>query len=80
MPNGHGGQFVTLFEAKELMTGMLKEYEREVVEPRHRETQDALADIKGIVQKGKGAAWLAGGLAGLASVCWIVIQIHQALK
>lgn len=38
----------------------LKEYEREVVEPRHRETQSELAAIKQIVQQGRGAIWALG--------------------
>ena len=49
MGDGNGGQLVTLFEAKELMLKMLTEYERDVVNPRHLETQGDLADIKKIV-------------------------------
>lgn len=79
MSNGHGGQFVTLFEAKELMTEMLKDYEREIVEPRHRETQRDLAEIKGIMQGGKGAVYFGGILSGCAGIFWIVVQIVHAL-
>ena len=60
----------------------LKEYERNVVEPRHRETQTDLASIngelatiRGIVQQGKGALSLGGYMLSLASLTWLVLQI-----
>ena len=53
----------------------LKEYERSVVEPRHRETQGELANIKGLIQQGKGAMRLGGYTLSAASLLWIVLQV-----
>ena len=43
----------------------LKEYESRVIEPRHQETQGELAAIMNLIQQGKGARILAGGLGCL---------------
>lgn len=80
MGEGHGGQYVTLYESEKLMTEMLKSYEHDTVEPRHRETQGELADIKKIVSEGRGMMRLAGWIGTIAGVVWIVIQITHAVN
>ena len=80
MAEGHGGQFVTLYEAEKMMTEMLKVYEKETVEPRHRETQSELADIKEIASEGRGMMRLAGWIGSIAGVVWIVVQLKGALS
>lgn len=81
MPDSRpGGGYITLYEAEKLMTAMLKEYEREVVEPRHAETQTSLGGIKDLVQQGLGMVKLAGVLSSIAAVVWIVMQIVHAVN
>lgn len=75
----NGGEYVTLYEAEKMMTNMLKEYEREVVSPRHRETQDSIGEIKDLMSQGSGMLKLGGFMLSLASLVWIVIQIRQAV-
>lgn len=77
--SGQGGEYITVYEADKMMTHMLKDYERDVVEPRHRETQNDLAEIKNLVQQGSGAAKLGGAMLTVASIIWIVIQIKTAV-
>lgn len=76
MPNST----ITRSEAELMMTGMLKEYERETVEPRHKETQSELADIKEIVSQGRGMLRLVGWVGSLCAVAWTVLQIVKAVK
>lgn len=76
--NRAGGQYITLWEAEKMMTNMLKDYEREMVGPRHLETQGSIAELKGLVQQGSGMAKLAGALGSIAAVLWIVMQIVHA--
>lgn len=78
--NRPGAAYITLYEAEKLMTTMLKDYEREIVEPRHRETHGELSEIKDLVQQGSGMLKLGGALASLAAVVWIFLQIVQAVK
>lgn len=73
-------EFIKHWEAEKLMTNMLKEYERDVIEPRHAETQGDLAEIKALTQQGRGMLRLAGWVGTLAGIVWIVIQITQAVK
>jgi predicted lysophospholipase L1 biosynthesis ABC-type transport system permease subunit len=80
MGEGNGGQFITLYEAKELMVSMLADYESKIVNPRHLETQNALKDIQTLIQQGSGAVKLAGVLGSVASVLWIILQIVHATK
>lgn len=75
-----GGELITLYEARIMMDAMLKNYEREVVEPRHKETQDSIGELKGLVQQGKGMRNLGAFLLTLGSIAWIAIQITQAVK
>lgn len=74
-----GGEYITLYEAEKMMTNMLKDYEREMVQPRHRETQAAIGEVKSIIQQGSGMLKLGGFLLSLASLVWIVIQVKQAV-
>lgn len=80
MESRPGGTYVTLYEAEKLMTTMLKEYEREVVEPRHAETQTSLGEISRLVQQGSGMVKLAGALGSIAAVVWIAMQIAHAVN
>lgn len=87
MGEGNGGQFITLYEAEKMTLKMLGDYERDVVSPRHRETQDGqtaikkdVAEVKELIQQGTGAVKLAGILGSLASVLWIVLQIKAAMS
>jgi hypothetical protein len=77
--NRPGGEYITRYEAEKLMTIMLKEYERDIVEPRHKETQGSLAGIGELIQQGFGMLKLAGALGSIAATVWIVIQIKQAV-
>lgn len=80
MPNaGHGGQYITLYEAEKMMKTMLSDYEKDIVEPRHVETQSSLQGIKDLIQQGTGAVKLAGVLGSLASLLWIALQIKGAV-
>lgn len=63
-----------------MISAALKAYEREVVEPRHKETQNSLDDIKRLVQQGSGAVKLGSALMGLGGFVWIVLQIMHHLK
>lgn len=63
-----------------MMISMLAEYESKKVEPRHKETQGELAEIKEIVQQGRGMMRLAGWAGTIASIVWIVIQIKQVVS
>lgn len=69
---------LTMDKVKLMIIEGLKEYERAVVEPRHSETQKELAAIKNLIQQGRGALTLGGGLLSLASAVWIVLQIVHA--
>lgn len=73
-------EYITEDRARLLMVEMFKEYEREVIAPRHAETQGELGEIKAIVNKGKGAMYFAGCLTGIASLLWIVLQIRSAIN
>ena len=66
---------VTEDRVRVMITAGLKEYEREVVEPRHKETQGELASIKNLIQQGSGALKLGGISLSIASFIWIVLQI-----
>ena len=66
---------VTEDRVKVMITAGLKEYEREVVEPRHRETQGELTTIKNLIQQGSGALKLGGISLSIASFIWVVLQI-----
>lgn len=66
---------VTEDRVRVMITAGLKEYEREVVEPRHRETQSELSAIKNLIQQGSGALKLGGISLSIASFVWIVLQI-----
>ena len=66
---------ITEDKVKLMIIEGLKEYENRVIEPRHKETQGELAAIKNLIQQGKGARILAGGLLSLGSAIWIVLQI-----
>lgn len=74
---GHGN--ISRLEAENMMSGMLKQYEKETVEPRHKETQGELAEIKEIVQQGRGMLRLGTWIAGLMALVWVVVQIKQAV-
>jgi hypothetical protein len=74
-----GGEFITRYEAEGMTTEALRRYEREVVEPRHVETQRDLGDIKKLVQQGSGMVKLGAILASAASILWIVLQIARAV-
>lgn len=76
--NRPGGNFITLYEAEKLMTNMLKDYEREVVGPRHDQTQGSIAEIKELVQQGTGMLKLGGVLISVTALVWIVMQIVHA--
>ena len=71
---------VTEDKVKLMIIDGLKEYEKSVVEPRHRETQNELGVIKNLVQQGKGAIALGGYSLTIASLVWIVLQIIHHLK
>lgn len=75
MANG----YQTKAEVQLLISEGLKEYEQNVVEPRHRETQGDLADIKTMVSEGRGMMRLAGWIGSIAGLVWIVIQIKSAV-
>jgi hypothetical protein len=66
---------VTEDKVKLMIVDGLKEYERTVVEPRHKETQLELGAIKALVQQGSGALKLGGFALSLGSFVWIVLQI-----
>ncbi len=74
-----GGEYVTLYEAEKLMNAMLKDYEREVVQPRHEETQGSIGELKSLVQQGSGMLKLGGFMLSVASLVWIVVQIKEAV-
>ena len=73
-------KYLTESEVRVLVTGELKTYEREVVEPRHRETQGELGEIKSLVQQGSGAMKLAGFIVSLGGFVWICLQIIHHLE
>jgi hypothetical protein len=54
---------------------MLKDYEIKTVEPRHRETQSSIQELKDIVTQGKGVRNLGGVILSIASFLWIIFQI-----
>jgi hypothetical protein len=74
------GEYVTEDKARLIVVDMLKDYEREVIVPRHAETQSELGEIKGIVNKGKGAALLASAVMSVGGFIWIVLQVKQAIQ
>ena len=81
-----GGEFITRYEAQNMTTEALKTYEREVVAPRHLETQTSLRlisaenqEIKSMVSEGKGMRRLAGWLGAAAATLWIALQIAHAI-
>lgn len=80
MGDGIGGEHITRYEAEKLMTEALKQYEREVVAPRHRETQEALEEITDLVQQGAGAKKVGSVIVAFIGIIWIVLQITEALK
>lgn len=80
MGDGIGGEHITRYEAEKLMTEALKQYEREVVAPRHRETQHALEEIADLVQQGAGAKKVGSVIVAIIGIIWIVLQITEALK
>lgn len=53
-------QFISEDRCKVMIIEGLREYESKVVEPRHRETQRELGQIKNIVSQGRGAIWMIG--------------------
>lgn len=71
--------YILRWEAEKMMANMLDDYEAKKVEPRHRETQSELAEIKSIVQQGRGMMRLAGWIGSIAGVIWIVLQIRGAV-
>lgn len=75
-----GGEYVTVYEAEKMIAQFLKDYEKEVVEPRDIRNVTKLENIERIVQQGSGAMKAAGALLSLASLVWIVIQIIHATK
>ena len=71
--------YILRWEAEKMMATMLDDYETKKVDPRHKETQGELAEIKSIVQQGRGMMRLAGWIGSIAGVVWIVIQIRNAV-
>jgi hypothetical protein len=70
---------ITEDRVKIMITDGLKEYEREVVEPRHVETQRELDIIKRLIQQGSGAVKFGSLCISAASLIWIVLQIIHHL-
>lgn len=74
-----GQEFISKYEAEQMIAKFLKEYEKDTVEPRHKETQSDLKDIKEMVQEGRGMMRMAGWIGSAAGLVWIVVQIKQAV-
>ena len=73
-------KYLTESEVRVLVTGELKTYERDVVEPRHKETQSELGEIKKLIQQGSGAMKLAAFTVSLGGFVWTVLQIIHHLE
>lgn len=75
-----GGDYITEDRARLIMVDMFKDYETEIITPRHAQTQGKLADIEAIVNKGKGAIMLASAIISVGGFLWIVLQIRDAIR
>lgn len=82
-----GGELVTRWEAERIVTTMLEEYERKVIAPRHKETQDDLLEVKkttsetrDLLSEGRGMKRLASVLLSAAGGLWLIVQIIHALS
>jgi hypothetical protein len=70
-------KYVTDAEVRNMITEGLKDYEKEVVEPRHKETQADLTDIKALINKAQGAFWAVGGAF---TIIFTIFKIVEAVK
>ena len=71
---------ITEDRVKIMIIAGLEKYEKEVVQPRHEETQSELGEIKKLVQQGSGAMKLAAFTVSLGGFVWTVLQIIHHLE
>lgn len=68
-------QFISEDRCQNMINQTLKDYERQVVEPRHRETQGELSEIKAIVSQGRGAIWTMGILFTVVMAAFEIYRV-----
>ena len=70
-------QFISEDRCQNMINETLKDYERQIVEPRHKETQGELGEIKTIVSQGRGAIWTIGIVFTLIMAAF---EIYRAIN
>ncbi len=73
-------EYITREGAELMFTQMLAEYEKQTVEPRHRETQRSLQEVLTLVSRGKGWRDATTVIFAAAGVFWTCVQVYSFFR